>query len=228
MRASLRSGVGVLLAAVVAGVCAANAADLSAPAPVYKAPVYKAPVISDWAGFYIGVDAGYGFGHTLFPSPGDVTNPKGGVFGGYAGYNWQFGSWVAGVEADGSGTTLNAEDVNGTAQKTPILASVRARLGYTVLPNLLVYGTAGGAYGRTTLETTPFFTALGFGTANTDHPGWAAGAGVEYKVWGNFIARAEYLHYDLSSAPFSFPNAGVLGYGAETVDIVRGGLSYKF
>ncbi len=53
--------------------------------------------------------------------------------------------------------------------------------------------------------------------------GWVAGAGLEYKVWGNLIVRAEYLHYDF----------GKLTYGdgrnaKSTIDVARGGLSYKF
>jgi opacity protein-like surface antigen len=30
--------------------------------------------------------------------------------------------------------------------------------------------------------------------------GWVAGAGLEYKFYGNWIARAEYLHYDFDNA----------------------------
>jgi outer membrane immunogenic protein len=226
MRASLRGGIGVF-AVIAAGVCAANAADLAVPAPVYKAPVYKAPVIvSGWAGFYLGVAGGYGFGITSYPSPGDVTHPKGGVFGGYGGYNWQFGSWVTGVELDFSGADLKDTDTNGTIQKDDELASARARLGYTVLPNLLAYGTAGGGYGHLTLTTTGAF-APSFGSAHQDNFGWVAGGGLEYKVWGNLIARAEYLHYGLGNATFTFQN-GVSGSGAQEVNILRSGLSYKF
>lgn len=214
---------GVLAAAVV-GVGAANAADM---APAYKAPVYKAPVtVSDWAGFYLGVAGGYGFGATSFPAAGDSVKPKGGLFGGYAGYNWQYGSVVAGIEGDFSGADLKAPDMNGTIQKTDELGSARARLGYTLLPDLLAYGTAGAGFGHTSLQTVGQFVAS-FGSASSSQVGWVAGAGLEYKVWGNFIARAEYLHYGLATTTFTFEN-GIASPGSETIDIVRGGLSYKF
>jgi outer membrane immunogenic protein len=46
-----------LFATVVAGAGAAGAADLAVKAPIYKAPPV---VVSDWAGFYLGVHGGYG------------------------------------------------------------------------------------------------------------------------------------------------------------------------
>jgi outer membrane immunogenic protein len=69
--------------------------------------------------------------------------------------------------------------------------------------------------------------APSFGSAHQDNFGWVAGGGVEYKFYGHWIARAEYLHYDLGNATFTFQN-GISGSGAQEVNIVRGGLSYKF
>ena len=210
-------------AAAAAGVCAAGAADMAAPA--YKAPPYQAPV-SDWAGFYLGVAGGYGFGATSFPAAGDSVKPRGGVFGGYAGYNWQYGSWITGLEGDFAGADVKAPDVNGTIQKTDELGSFRARLGYTLMPSLLAYGTAGAGFGHTSLQTVGSFVST-FGEADASQIGWVAGAGLEYKVWGNFIARAEYLHYDLAKTTFTFEQ-GISAPGSERIDIVRGGLGYKF
>jgi outer membrane immunogenic protein len=226
MRTKLWGGISVL-ASIAASVGAANAADLAVKAPVYKAPpVY----VSDWAGFYLGVAGGYGFGSTSFDpnfaSFGDNAKPKGGLVGGYVGYNWQFGSWVTGLEVDFSGADLKATSVDFN-QKTDELGSARARLGYTVLPNLLAYGTAGAGWGHTTLTALPNTPAPGVSDSVTQF-GWVAGAGLEYKVWGNFIARAEYLHYDFGKQGFNFPNTSVLPNMSETVDIVRGGVSYKF
>jgi opacity protein-like surface antigen len=51
------------------------------------------------------------------------------------------------------------------------------------------------------------------------------GAGLEYKLVDHLLLRAEYLHYDLGKT--EAPN--VVGDNVkETVDVVRGGLSYKF
>jgi outer membrane immunogenic protein len=235
MRTKLWGGIS-MFASIAAGMGAANAADLAVPTPVYKAPPV---VVSDWSGFYIGVAGGYGFGSTSFDPfwssssgpglPGDNASPKGGLVGGYAGYNWQFGSWVTGFEVDFSGADIEATSTNFN-QKTDELASARARLGYTVLPNLLAYGTAGAGWGHTTLNTTgPNFTLFGENglESSVSQFGWVAGAGLEYKVWGNFIARAEYLHYDFGSQAFAYP-FGPTPNASERIDVVRGGLSYKF
>jgi outer membrane immunogenic protein len=217
-----------LFAAAVASTGSAGAADLAAP--VYKAP----PVIlSDWAGFYIGVNGGYGWNSSVISRVNDnnqnlgtfPVSPKGGLVGGHVGYNWQFGSVVGGVEldfdsADIQATGVDVSGVRGAAPVTPKtdeLGSARGRLGYAVLPSLLAYGTAGAGFGHTTVAT------AGAPTVATNHFGWVAGAGLEYKLWGNFIARAEYLHYDFGEASTTH------GYNwVEKVDTVRGGLSYKF
>src|SRR5215510_1601394 len=77
----------------------AFAADLGKP--VYKAPAPAALLPSGWAGFYIGIHGGYGWGHVttddIFPFPSS-NSPKGGLFGVQAGYNWQFGTFVTGLE----------------------------------------------------------------------------------------------------------------------------------
>jgi outer membrane immunogenic protein len=208
------------LAAVVAGVGAASAADMAVKAPVYKAPPV---IISDWAGFYIGVAGGYGWANTSFDPINSPLNasPKGGVFGGYAGYNWQFGSWVTGVEVDFSGADIKTTQVF-IGEKTDDLGSVRGRLGYTVTPDLLAYGTAGWGWGRSTIDT-----GIAFGAVSHDQTGWVAGGGLEYKFWGHWIARAEYLHYDFGKETFNFPVV-FPPIMSETINIVRGGLSYKF
>jgi len=101
MRTKLWCGIGVV-ASIAAGVGAASAADLAARAPVYKAP--PPVILSDWAGFYIGIHGGYGWGDTSFDNfTGDNAKPKGGLFGGHAGYNWQYGNVVTGLEADFDG-----------------------------------------------------------------------------------------------------------------------------
>src|SRR6516165_10631516 len=124
---------GVAATAALGAPLAAQAADLGPPrAPVYKEPVYL------WAGFYAGVNAGYGWSRTevdplgngLFcfcnpvgfagqtalvasipPSLG--TNARGGFLGGQAGFNYQSGLYVLGVEADLDWTNLRASGTQG-------------------------------------------------------------------------------------------------------------------
>jgi outer membrane immunogenic protein len=215
MRNTFCKGISAL-AAIAAGVCAASAADMAAP-PVYKAPVYKAPiVVSDWAGFYVGINGGGAWVDNTFDTfTFENTKASGGVFGGHVGYNWQFASFVVGVEGDFDWTDVSKTDVAGVTQKLDELGTVRARAGYAFAPSLLAYGTAGYAYGHA-----KFSDAVT--SVSVRENGWVAGAGVEYKVWGPLIARAEYLHYDFDK--FTLP----ADKGKTTVDVVRAGLSYKF
>jgi outer membrane immunogenic protein len=210
-------GIG-LLASVVAGAGSAVAADLAVKAPPPGvAPAY----LSDWAGFYIGINGGGGWAETTFDlfTPFNAK-PTGGVVGGHAGYNWQYGAVVAGVEVDFDGADLK-KTVLGLQQKTNELASARARVGYVFFPNLLAYGTAGAGWGHTE------FSVPGFVTDAINQFGWTAGAGLEYKLMDHVLLRAEYLHYDFPRT--SVPSTFVFGDTVkETVDVVRGGLSWKF
>jgi outer membrane immunogenic protein len=105
----------------------ASAADMPAKAPIYKA----APMaLYNWTGWYVGVNAGYGWSSGNganngacadpvasgfcatyiagggFPAPS--LSPKGFVGGGQAGYNWQASNFVYGLEADIQGSGIKA------------------------------------------------------------------------------------------------------------------------
>jgi outer membrane immunogenic protein len=217
MGSKLWYGIG-LLASIAAGAGSAAAADLAVKAlPPGVAPAY----LSDWAGFYIGIHGGGGWATTTFDLQDFFVNakPSGGLVGGHAGYNWQYGSVVAGLEVDFDGADIKQTDANAFRQKTDELASARTRLGYVFFPNLLAYGTAGAAWGHFEITDT-----LGeFAPVATNQFGWTAGVGLEYKLIDHFILRAEYLHYD-----FGKTTIGGVDNVKETIDTVRGGLSYKF
>lgn len=222
MRTKFWYGTG-LLASIALSAGVAGAADLAVKAPpqLGGAPVY----LSDWAGFYIGINGGGGWASTSFDlNPVDNAKPSGGLVGGHAGYNWQYGSVVAGLEADFDGADIKTTDAFGLAQKTNELASARARLGYVLFPGLLAYGTAGAGWGHTTLtDTNGTLVGLTGASSAVSQFGWVAGVGLEYKLVEHVLLRAEYLHYDFGKTTFSgFDNV------SETVDVVRGGLSYKF
>lgn len=217
MRRKFFLGIG-MLAFAAAGAGSATAADIAArPAP--PPPVAAPAFISDWAGFYIGINGGGGWAHTKFDfTPVLNTTASGGLVGGHVGYNWQYGSVVAGLEADFDGADIK-HTVLRVEQKTNELASARGRLGYLVFPSLLAYGTGGVGWGHTEISTP------GFLSDEVNQFGWVAGAGLEYKLVDHVLLRAEYLHYDFAKT--EAPNA-VGDNFKETVDVLRGGLSYKF
>jgi outer membrane immunogenic protein len=258
MRRKFLLGIG-LLAFAAAGGGSAVAADIAArPAPP---PVPAPAFISDWAGFYIGINGGGGWGRETFePSNFETrtpftvppnTSPKGGVFGFQAGHNWQWGPVVGGLEVDFDGADLTSSTTFiplpppiATAtldKKIDELASVRARLGYLIFPNWLLYGTTGIGWGHDRITTTatslsgPFIQASQ--TSDLDMFGWVVGAGLEYKFANNWLIRGEWLHYDFgrvivpnSSGVLTGPNFFAIDNGnvRTTVDVARAALSYKF
>jgi outer membrane immunogenic protein len=236
--------------------------------PVRPPPPVAAPAtccaVPDWLGFYVGIHGGGGWAHTstdqqtfftsnfegtdFFPVPD--TRASGGVFGFQFGHNWQWGPVVGGLEIDFSGadiketntfvvpaffpfTTFTRED------KIEELASARGRLGYLILPNWLLYGTAGIGWAHTRLNTTFSFVRDGFNafesaTSFANQFGWVAGVGLEWKFWpgsNSWLLRGEWLHYDFgrvthNDTAFNFPadNLNI----RTTVDVARAALSYKF
>ncbi|MDI1261691.1 MAG: hypothetical protein PS018_00340 [bacterium] len=226
-------------------------------APVSAIPYAKAPAMvsaSSWVGFYLGVHAGYGWGENKFSDPwrftplASIVGPKlqGAVFGGHAGYNWQYDRAVAGLELDFSGTNIKGSSPNSfagvesAASSTSIayLGSIRGRLGWTPSDNWLLYGTAGLGWER--LDRSLLIVSPGqAGTqsfdsvATSNRFGWVAGAGVEARLPGNnWIGRIEYLHYDFGTIePSGLIATNIFvpsTAGNHHLDIVRAGLSYKF
>jgi outer membrane immunogenic protein len=185
-------------------------------------------------------------------------NPAGAVFGGQVGYNWQWASLVFGVEGDFDAATLTASGNSVTnsiaAAGAPVgfqasssinwLASVRARLGYTWGPGL-VYLTGGGAWVNTdiktlTCDTGATFQACTQGNFTGTQSGWTLGAGFEWMIAPNWLARTEYLYYSLGSrtnaSAFTIGpgGAGLGGSGVAVtantlnINVIRAGLEYKF
>jgi outer membrane immunogenic protein len=219
------------------------------------------PPTMSWAGFYLGGNAGVGLGRnstttnvattippTVFYTEQINLAPLGVIGGVQAGYNWQSGNFVVGVEVD---VQLAGEKDSQTCatscvplagnftfieQKLTWFGTARGRLGYAAGPALF-YATGGLAYGRVSehvVHTGASF-ALVTGTFDFTHTkaGWTVGAGIERVVellGPGWTARAEYLYIDLGRVTDSFSVAGL----PSTLDIDlrnhvwRGALSYKF
>ena len=86
----------------------ASAADLP-QAPPPQAPAAYIPIVApvyNWAGFYLGINGGWGFGTAKWTAIGvgatatGSDSANGGVIGGTLGANWQAGAFVLGAEAD--------------------------------------------------------------------------------------------------------------------------------
>jgi outer membrane immunogenic protein len=222
-------------AAVVALLAAggvASAADLPSRRVAPVAPVVYAPPVFTWTGFYVGVNAGYGFGN--FNTRG-VANPYGDpdgfVGGGQIGYNQQVGQFVFGLEGDVQYADLKAGASTfgaglASSAKIDFFGTVRGRIG-VAFDRVLVYATGGYAYANSQLDVTPFGAAAlgipGTFSVSNSHNGWALGGGVEYAINNNLTLRGEYLYVDLEKKNIT----PVVKAGGD-FSVVRAAINYKF
>jgi outer membrane immunogenic protein len=233
----------------------AFAADL--PSRRAAPPVFAAAPAFTWTGFYVGAQAGYGWGNDESkPVLGGIVVTDG-VFGEYdtdgfvggvhAGYNHQIGNFVLGLEGD-----IEAADLSGgRTLANPALpgislsfgtsidwqGSLRARAGFAA-DRALFYVTGGLAYAN--IANTYTVTAAGgniLGLTPGTYPvsfddtqwGWTLGTGVEYAFTSNLTARVEYRYTRFDS--FENRLVDVAGIGLEQepdFHTARIGVSYKF
>jgi opacity protein-like surface antigen len=247
----------------------AGAADLK---PVYKA----APAaIWTWTGHYVGVHLGAGRGESRFDSvtdfifpafgvtvpalilvltrsgtiPGVTASDTGLIGGAQAGFNWQTGNLVLGIEGDitaarlqGS-TTFNASSPSPAGQtitgtyRTEIdwMASVRVRAGHA-WDRVLVYVTGGAAFvhGQVNSSFTLANPAAGIfvpvpgssgttaASASFSKVGWTLGFGAEWALANNWSLAAEYRHSNFGSqrvALASTDPSGIVGLPALATNV---------
>lgn len=222
---------------------AAQAADLR---PAVKAPILAPVPINNWTGFYVGVNAGLGVGEqrSQFTTTANLNSifthsPIGAIGGVQAGYNWQFGNWVIGAEADiqasGISDSTNCLFLCTAASRAVFeqsldwFGTVRARIGYTSGP-VLAYYTGGFAYGSaksTITETLGGVTGV-FGFDDTV-TGWTLGSGVEAALGGNWTGKLEYLYLDLGDGSIAYTFGGIPHTFSSDIQahIFRAGLNYK-
>ena len=205
-----------------------------------------------------------------------LATGNGGTIGGAQfGYNYVVSPlFLAGVEADIQGSSLRGRASTSTqvltdtgfgpntgTWQTSISASraldyigtVRARLGATVTPSLLLYVTGGLAYGAvkssTSINQTTAIAGVPpnsvSGSFSDTRAGYAVGGGGEWMLLSKWSVKAEYLHYDLGSANYgtgnffvaegttNLPGFGIAGIATSTRahfngSIVRVGVNYHF
>lgn len=215
---------GLASAAAILISISAHAADL--PSPVQPvAPVAYAPSFS-WTGFYVGGELGwigtnpeYTTGAVLLGTPFIVsaaTGKNGVSYGVLAGYNYQVGNVVLGIEGDFEGWTVGK--IRYTAITGDFLTahskwggSVRGRLGYAA-DRVLLYVAGGAAFvsSATSIPTT------GISIGGDDvRGGWTAGAGFDYAFTNNWVTGLEYRYSQFQSKSFVYPipvlNLGTIG-----------------
>ncbi len=243
----------------------ASAADLPVKAPVMAAPY-------NWTGFYAGLNAGGGWGRSVSSSiptgtgylsavdvvaiaaAGPSFDSSGFTGGVQAGYNWQTGSMVVGLESDfqyfhmtGSGSSTRVYPdfapvtfTSTSSISTDWLWTIRPRVGWA-MDKFLFYVTGGLAVTKLNGSWAfidSFAPATESASASGTKAGWTVGGGVEAAVWSRWTVKAEYLYADFGSVSATSTNFASGGFPIPTrifnqsvnlrTSIARVGLNYRF
>ena len=253
------------LSRILIGCVAAAASALSVSAYAADLPM-KAMAAPDaawnWTGFYLGAHAGAGWGTTEttltsisvpgaplvpFNLPLAQNSRSGFLGGGQAGYNYQSGWAVLGIQGD-----IAALDVKGTTpciitiactSKSDWLATVSGRVGGVVADRALVYIKGGAAWLHTNQSATVSGGIGGLGGLGAAVPltstsstavGALLGMGVEYAFSRNWSGFIEYDYMDFQTKNVALP-IGLLAAGAvinasvvNKLSVAKAGVNYKF
>jgi outer membrane immunogenic protein len=196
------------------------AAPMVAEAADPRLPAYRAPAAVpyyDWSGFYVGAHAGFGW----------TDGESGLVGGGQAGFNYQVGQWVFGVEGAVSATSIGESAtvvVPGVGVATAEanldwISTLAFRAGWAA-DRWLVYGKFGAAWAGVSADASG--TVIGGPTVRVSVDdtlnGWVVGFGTEYALGGNWSTKIEYNVLDFGND---------LGTDA-TLHVFKAGVNYRF
>ncbi len=234
-----------LLAGGIAAMAIALGAAPAMSADMYVRPAPPVELPWSWSGLWVGTTVGYAWGQANQTATNGQTtgtfDTSGAVGGLNIDYNWQFGSIVLGIESD-----INLANIKGSTNcpnagfgcnaSDTWFGTTRGRLGWTLYPNWLLYGTGGVAYGDIRAGVGP---ASGPGVAPVTGSqagtgsGWTGGGGVEWMWQRNWSMRVEYLHMDLGSFACQPGNCAPAASGLNVntsfkTDMIRFGSSVKF
>jgi len=203
----------------LAGASLAKASDLP--------PTYD----TDWTGFYATLSAGYS-NVSLDGKQTDFVEPigldkgrgndssDGAIFGAGAGFNYDMGDFVLGLEGDISLLTNdNQLEMKDTVDADyDWFATGRARAGYD-FDGTLVYGTGGVALLAADFDD-------GDAHDSKTYVGWTAGGGIEHMIGESLSVRLEALYADFGSEDIDL-SAVDTDIAAEMF-VVRAGVSWRF
>jgi outer membrane immunogenic protein len=176
-----------------------------------------------------------------------------GMVGLTAGYNYQFGHTVLGIEGDYNWSSVDKTkdfvigDGGTTHFKMDEFATLRARAGLA-LDQTFLYATAGVAFAH--IQNTTFFdgsnpaTAEAFSSEDKWKAGLAVGGGIEFALTHNWTLKGEYMLMQFQNSdatvlpiPANFGTGGTCEFRpavncrmnySESIQMARVGLNYRF
>jgi outer membrane immunogenic protein len=223
-------------------VSAASAADMAVKARPVVAPV----MMYNWTGFYIGGNGGWASSRKCWDYAGTVAAPlavylaegchdaTGGVIGGQIGYNWQAGSWVFGVEAQGDWANLRGSNISlafptfTNRSRIDAIGLFTGRVGYA-WNNALLYVKGGAAVVSDRYNYYLNNAVVDTGTASETRWGAAVGVGFEYGFTPNWSFAVEYDHLFLGDRNIAFASpAQTVDRIQQDVDMITARINYRF
>jgi outer membrane immunogenic protein len=228
-----------------------------AAAPVHGAAAAPASSGYTWTGLYLGGEAGWDWasqqithttGATSFPA-GSVDAPldlNGPLAGFYAGYNYQFSSFLVGIDGD-----FTAADLTGTGHDVSTvtgdivshsdlikwMATATGRVGY-VANNWLLFAKGGWAwapFNEANILRTPGGGLVNTSSASGTRDGWTVGAGLEWGFSDHWSAKLEYDYVGFSTANYLSTVTSAAGAvslearsATSSLNMLKAGLAYRF
>ncbi len=226
--------------------CVLTSSLLGIPAIAYaadmpvKAPPAPEPPPFSWTGLYIGGEVGGVWSHgSLYDSLGFVnvsTSHDGFIGGGDVGFNYQFNSFVLGVETNFDWTSLSATGPGvvvpgvGTLQasaNTKWITTLAGRFGWAY-NQWLFYGKAGVAWVGNTATITNLTTGASISGSNT-RTGGLLGVGAEWAFDPHWSAKLEYNYINVNNWSFSGPLIPADTWTAHrNIETLMVGINYRF
>ena len=236
-----------LASAIIFGAGSAVAADLPYGKALPMAPAL--PSFYNWTGAYVGAQLGYSWGqdtttelltaNRAFINAFDY-HPDSAFGGVHAGFNYQMGSFVVGIEGDIDLMNARSGFHDPSLVRSPTdpgglvraeqdwQASIRARFGFA-FDRVMIYATGGVAFSE--FKYAYHNPLAGFGEGGSfSRTGWTVGGGVNYALTNNLILGVDYRYTDYGKFDY-VANSAFLGLTAEQSPVthqVRASLAYKF
>lgn len=245
--------------------CLVTSSAVAADMPTKGRPSFGNPsrACANFGGFYVGGQVGAAsYNHTFndedafaiefidFFLPRSVSHTgRGWLAGAQAGYNWQSGCTVFGIESDWAWTNAKASsflrdgdnplgeitDSVTVTSKMRWFGTTRVRTG-VVVDSLLLYVTGGLAYAnfKRDLRFSEFEDPVETFSRSRTRFGWAAGAGTEWAINANWTLKSEFLYMAFQKDE-TIETSQIIAEGVQTrfkhddsAWIARLGLNYRF
>ncbi|MBS0503961.1 MAG: porin family protein [Proteobacteria bacterium] len=135
-----------------------------------------------------------------------------------AGYDFQLGGAVLGIEGEAMDSSAKGCDTNFVTATDRICANAKrdlyagARIGAAVTPNTLLYAKAGYTNARFGVTYTDSATPTANFSARDNLDGIRVGAGVEQKFGQNLYAKAEYRYSNYEQGISRHQVVGGIGF----------------